>query len=690
MKSPLLLFVCCLLTHLLWTGCSQDEDMPEDSSSSISDPIPQHGLSFLHDLRLLPLSPRHTITRQVSSHSRDGGNTDFGNYGARSGRETYLYKEDGMNVVLDEHGPGCINRIWVTTPFIETIGPVQIFLDRMDEPVVELSAKDLFSGEVSPFLFPLAGSREASSGGYYCYVPMPFRERCKIRIGGALLYYNIDYYRFMDAKDIVTFTGEEGISTTLDRLNRAGRDPYGTSEEFSAREGRFVLGPGSSEIFFQEQGSAWILSLELWPDSLAESGLSSVWLLALWDGAREPQVAAPLLDFFGSGLGPEPVKAYPLGIDLLENLLYCYFPMPFDTQGQVWLENRGSETTGFRYEVHWSQRPSWAGPGKTGTFHAKWNEENPTSLNNDYRILETEGWGRYLGCTLTMFGQKTGFESQSYLEGDERVYADDSLSPSLYGTGAEDYFNGGWYFIFGKFSLPFHGNPGRKEDADGLVSTGCYRFHVTDPIPFYRSLLFGIEHGGFNEHNARYNSVAYYYARPSPALALTDSLDVGDESSESLHQYEAEGVGWAGESTFYYEGDRDGTVGRVLPIFGPPLSFPAWLSPQSIRDDGRSIESGSRFVVRLDPENHGVRIRRRMDAGKKDQKADVFVDELRMPAPWLTLGWNTSKRWKDTEYEIPARYTSGKDAITVRIEVIDGDESPWSEYYYWIYCYQDR
>jgi hypothetical protein len=518
---------------------------------------------------------------------------------------------------------------------------------------------------------------------------MPFRERCKIRIGGALLYYNIDYYRFAEAEGIVTFTGQEGVSTALDLLNSPGQDPHGASEESSATEGEFVLGPGASETFFQEQTSAWILSLKLWPDKLAESDLSSIWLFARWDGASEPQVAAPLLDFFGSGLGPEPVKAYPLGIDSQQNFLYCYFPMPFDTQGQVWLENRGSETTGFRYEVRWSERPPWAGPGKTGTFHAKWNEENPTRLNNDYRILETEGWGRYLGCTLTMFGEKTGLESQSYLEGDERVYADDSLSPNLYGTGAEDYFNGGWYFFFGTFSLPFHGNPASQVDTGGLASTGCYRFHVTDPIPFYRSLLFGIEHGGFNDQEARYTSVAYYYARPDPALVLSDSLDIGDEQSETLHEYEAEGVTWTGESAFYYEGDMDGTVGRLLPILGPPISLPAGLSSESVRDDGLSIRSSSRFVVKLNPENKGVRLRRRMDAGNKDQKAYVFVDGLRMSVPWLTPGWNTAKRWKDTEYEIPARYTSGKGVITVSIEVIEGDRNPWTEYYYWVYCYQE-
>lgn len=680
----------CLVAHLAWVGCSRDGDNPEESPPSSPQPVPSHGLALLQDLRLLPVVPEKTVTRQVSSHSRDGGNTDFGNYGDPSGRETYLYKEEGMKVLLDEQGPGCINRMWITTPFIGTIGPIQIFLDRMDEPVVDMSADDLFSGEVPPFLFPLAGSREVSSGGYYCYVPMPFRERCKIRVGGALLYYNIDYYRFTDAEGIETFTVEEPISEALDLLGSSGSNPHRPSEELWTKEGTFVLGPGEEETIFYEQGPAWILVLKLWPHSLSEPDLSSLWLYALWDGAIEPQVAAPLPEFFGSGLGPESVKAFPVGMDPPENLLYCYFPMPFDKEGQVWLQNRGYERTDFRYEVHWSGRPAWASPGRTGAFHARWNEENPTRPNRDYRILQANGWGRFVGCTLTMYGAQTGTSSQSYLEGDERVYTDDSLSPCLYGTGAEDYFNGGWYFMFGTFALPYHGNPGYRKEAGGRVSTGCYRFHVTDPIPFYRNLLVGMEHGGFNEYEARYTSVAFYYARPEPALILTDSLDVGDERSESLHRYEADGVAWTGEATFHYEGDRDGTLGGLLPVIGPPVSLPPPMSPESVRDDGRWIRSGSRFVVRLDPENRGVRIRRRLDAGKKDQKANVWVDGLLMSAPWLTLGWNTAKRWKDAEYEIPARYTAGKEAMTLSIEVEGGDQNPWTEYTYWIYCYGNR
>ncbi|HYO52263.1 DUF2961 domain-containing protein [Archangium sp.] len=38
------------------------------------------------------------------------------------------------------------------------------------------------------------------------------------------------------------------------------------------------------------------------------------------------------------------------------------------------------------------------------------------------------------------------------LEGDERVHVDGSLTPQLYGTGTEDFYESGWYFSRGTFS----------------------------------------------------------------------------------------------------------------------------------------------------------------------------------------------------------------------------------------------
>ena len=45
-------------------------------------------------------------------------------------------------------------------------------------------------------------------------------------------------------------------------------------------------------------------------------------------------------------------------------------------------------------------------------------------------------------------------------------------------------------------------------------------------------------------------------------------------------------------------------------------------------------------------------------------------------------------RWLDADFEIPARYTAGKNAITLKIEYISGKKPEWDEYYYWIYSYK--
>ncbi|MBK7972302.1 MAG: DUF2961 domain-containing protein [Deltaproteobacteria bacterium] len=72
-------------------------------------------------------------------------------------------------------------------------------------------------------------------------------------------------------------------------------------------------------------------------------------------------------------------------------------------------------------------------------------------------------------------------------EGDERFHLDGAATPALHGTGTEDYFNGGWYFLFGRFSAPLHG--ARRTGCRRLVSrggTGAYRARTWGPGVFRR------------------------------------------------------------------------------------------------------------------------------------------------------------------------------------------------------------
>ena len=44
--------------------------------------------------------------------------------------------------------------------------------------------------------------------------------------------------------------------------------------------------------------------------------------------------------------------------------------------------------------------------------------------------------------------------------------------------------------------------------------------------------------------------------------------------------------------------------------------------------------------------------------------------------------------FRDSDYEIPAIYTHGKSAITIRLEHVDAQPAQSNnEYYYWVYCY---
>jgi hypothetical protein len=91
----------------------------------------------------------------------------------------------------------------------------------------------------------------------------------------------------------------------------------------------------------------------------------------------------------------------------------------------------------------------------------------------------------------------------------------------VHGTGTEDYFNGAWYFLSkeGRFSAPYHGCIVRDVPRGRVAA---YRFDMSAPVPFSRSLRVEIGHGFSNELTCDYSSTAYWYQtephRPFPAL----------------------------------------------------------------------------------------------------------------------------------------------------------------------------
>ena len=121
-------------------------------------------LKSLSDIYLLPVYSGADYTAQVSSYDTTGGNDD-----GFSGKYSFIKRNtDSTLVLFDQHGPGVINRIWTPTPTDDTL---DFYIDSDDKIRFSISYRDLFSGEVFPFVQPLCGNQ---LGGFYSYIPVSY------------------------------------------------------------------------------------------------------------------------------------------------------------------------------------------------------------------------------------------------------------------------------------------------------------------------------------------------------------------------------------------------------------------------------------------------------------------------------------------------------------------------------------
>jgi hypothetical protein len=621
----------------------------------------------MESLGHLPELLEGTRAGQVSTHDRSGQNSDgwYGTY-------PFLYQDENDEyVLLDEQGAGCIYRMWVT--FQQSKGNAtnrfRIYFDGETTPRVDTTLGAFFSGTNAPFMFPLTGDATVSSGGYFNYVPLPYWQRCKITVSAVQrpFYYNFTFHSFDSADGVQTWTGDENLSQVTSTWSRVGMNPTTYGETPSVVQGVADIPPFGTTNLLDQSVAGTIVALTVDPEVATEEMLTNLWIRMTWDDALEPQVYAPLGMFFGTGFGEHEVKALSFGMSST-NAYYCYFPMPFWSHALVQLENKGPvAVSNVTYGLNVISNEYDA--AICGHFYAKARRQNLTSDDRDYVVLDEAGRGHYVGCVLAMTAWHPNEDLDlRYLEGDERIYIDDSLSPSIYGTGNEDYFNGGWYFNKGPFSLACHGAPYLHHDVESgsqTNSTSAYRFHLGDVIPFRKKIHFGVEHGDCYQYwnlFGVYSSVAFYYKQIEAGLALSAELDVGDATSEQSAQYLSENAVLV-TNTWNYEGVDDDVP---------------------VEDVGRFVGNGCSFSVPIFSTNRGVLLRRRTDQGLNPQTAEVFVGGESVGI-WALVDTNfnaVSQRWADSEFEIPWAYTAGKSNLNIRIET---EGSAWNEYRYEVY-----
>ncbi len=399
-------------------------------------------------------------------------------------------RKEGNNVVMAEmNGPGCIWRIWSA---LAEKGHVKIYLDGNDTPAVDLPFAQYFSGDTAPFNYPMLSYNLNLMGcsGQDLYFPIPYQKSCKIVAEpGWGRYYHVVYTTYPEGTQIPTFSRQlaEDHASQLARINTALQQRLATGQSTpttgQATEKRKLTIPGTETALVSNLAGARAItgirvkmSFKDRADEMA--ALRQLCLQITFDQQEQPAVWCPLGDFFGTAPGKNLYKSWVTG--MTEDGFYAYWYMPFGKNAKVELVNDGKAPRDLEIEV--THAPLDREFDGLGYFHCKWHRDTEPVSNDrwpDWRLLQTEGRGRYLGVMLHVWNPRGGW----WGEGDEKFFVDGEKFPSTFGTGSEDYFGYAWCNP-GLFERPFHA---QSMTMNNQGHQSVLRWHIADNVPFQQS-----------------------------------------------------------------------------------------------------------------------------------------------------------------------------------------------------------
>lgn len=260
-----------------------------------------------------------------------------------------------------------------------------------------------------------------------------------------------------------------------------------------------------------------------------------------WDGNQYPSVEAPISAFFGNGWDEfYEFTSLPLAIGPRDGTgLNSYFQMPFEKGARIEFVNETGKTIEcLYYYIDYVEVEKL--PKGTGRFHAWYNHELTDALPegetewglvgapgnnedgaNNYLFADIKGKGHFVGINYYVHCPSPMW----YGEGDDMFFIDGESKASILGTGTEDFFNTSWCPA-SKFYHPYYGYARVNGDIGFMGRTHAYRFFISDPIYFDKSLKGTIEHGHNNNLTLDISTVAYWYQSEASALPPSPSKEL--------------------------------------------------------------------------------------------------------------------------------------------------------------------
>ncbi|MES2439696.1 MAG: glycoside hydrolase family 172 protein [Verrucomicrobiota bacterium] len=458
---------------------------------------------------------------QASSHDRATVAPDQPGWFANDDHTRYLRTEetDGRreNVMMDAAGPGCLIRFWLTT-IKNKKGTLRIYLDGEEKPALTFPAYDLLAGDLrleAPLAQPHPGYSPVENGGNTLMLPVPYAKHCKVtweESGEGPRYYQINYRTYQAGTVVSTFTPAR-LEAARPRI---GTVAEGLLSPPAASEGKRLsleraLSPGKTAYIDLPAGPAAVRQMEFRlttddPSKMA-AALRSTIVQFRFDG--EDSVWCPAGDFFGSGVGVNPLTSWYRTVRP-DGTMVCRWVMPYAKAARLTFANTGGQSVGISTDLTIS---SWKWDDRSMHFHTTWHSELElaTPPGRDWNFVNITGRGVYVGDTLSLFNPVATW----YGEGDEKIRVDGESTPSHLGTGTEDYY--GYSFApRGVMQTPF-ANQIRVDQAMTQGYNILTRSRNLDGIPFRKSLSFDIELMSWKPTRPTYAATTHWYAAPGAA-----------------------------------------------------------------------------------------------------------------------------------------------------------------------------
>jgi len=448
----------------------------------------------------------------------------------------------GEYLICDVKGPGAIVRTWTAA----ITGTIRLYLDDARKPVYDGPADKFLlcpyrayaqeSGIDDTLLDDTFQQRNAA------YCPITFAKRCRmVWVGNTqqIHFYHVQirlyepgtHVRAFQPSDLKTYERDlRDVARVMS--NPQAEYEYRSTQTPTAISTTVPAGQIQEALALEGPQALERLTLKVAAHDL-DKALRQTILHIVCDDHPWGQVQAPIGDLFGAAPGVNPFESIPFTVSP-DGTMTCRYVMPFKTSLRILIDNRGEQAvsvtgSALPMDYTWNDNTSMH-------FRARWRVDHDLLASStpaqDLPYLIANGRGVYVG-TATMLLNPTPVPTPGggwWGEGDEKIFVDDDVQPSTFGTGSEDYFNYAWsspdIFLFPYCGQPRNDGPGNR----GFVTN--QRWHVLDCLPFQRRLAFYMELFSHAETpGMSYARIAYHYARPG---VVDDHVTITSEDVRHL------------------------------------------------------------------------------------------------------------------------------------------------------------